>query len=117
MLHGPKDRAEKAMPPEEIDDDDTRRHARPFAIVASVSRSRAHHCQARLQPLDGAAGCVVRASVHRPGLCVQRLQSSDDTAARGSQSAPGDWKLTDLGWIFSLAMVFLGLSAAVFGAR
>src|SRR6195256_2690077 len=32
-----------------------------------------------------------------------------------SQSAPDDWKLTDLGWIFSLAMVFLGLSAAVFG--
>src|ERR1700754_4738177 len=32
-----------------------------------------------------------------------------------SQSAPGDWKLTDLGWIFSLAIVVLGLSAAVFG--
>src|SRR3981081_347724 len=32
-----------------------------------------------------------------------------------SQSAPADWKLTDLGWIFSLAMVVLGLSAAVFG--
>src|SRR3954454_10000291 len=32
-----------------------------------------------------------------------------------SQSAAGDWKLTDLGWIFSLAMVFLGLSAAIFG--
>jgi MFS family permease len=32
-----------------------------------------------------------------------------------SQSAPGDWKLTELGWIFSIAMVFLGLSAAVFG--
>src|SRR3984885_13530304 len=32
-----------------------------------------------------------------------------------SQSAPGDWKLTDVGCIFSLAMVFLGLSAAVFG--
>src|SRR3569832_1177354 len=32
-----------------------------------------------------------------------------------SQSAPGDWKLTDLGWIFSIAIVFLGLSAAVFG--
>ena len=32
-----------------------------------------------------------------------------------TQSAPGDWKLTDLGWIFSIAMVFLGLSAAVFG--
>ena len=32
-----------------------------------------------------------------------------------SQSAPGDWKLTELGWIFSIAMVFLGGSAAVFG--
>jgi MFS family permease len=30
-------------------------------------------------------------------------------------SAPGDWKLTQLGWIFTLAIVFLGLSAAVFG--
>src|SRR5689334_23886830 len=32
-----------------------------------------------------------------------------------SQSTPADWKLTELGWIFSIAMVFLGLSAAVFG--
>src|SRR5947208_2451669 len=30
-------------------------------------------------------------------------------------SAPDDWKLTTLGWIFSFAIVFLGLSAAVFG--
>src|ERR1044072_7025884 len=30
-------------------------------------------------------------------------------------SGPGDWKLTELGWIFSLAMLFLGGSAAVFG--
>ncbi|HEV8195301.1 MAG TPA: OFA family MFS transporter [Gemmatimonadales bacterium] len=29
--------------------------------------------------------------------------------------ASGDWKLTDLGWVFTLAIVFLGLSAAVFG--
>src|SRR5262252_8298283 len=28
---------------------------------------------------------------------------------------PLDWKFTDLGWIFSIAIVFLGLSAAVFG--
>jgi MFS family permease len=34
----------------------------------------------------------------------------------GSDSAPGDWKLSTIGWIFSLAIVFLGLSAAVFGA-
>jgi MFS family permease len=32
-----------------------------------------------------------------------------------SQSAPGDWKLTELGWIFSIAIFFLGTSAAVFG--
>jgi MFS family permease len=32
-----------------------------------------------------------------------------------TKSAPGDWKLTELGWIFSIAIVFLGLSAAVFG--
>ncbi len=33
-----------------------------------------------------------------------------------TESAPGDWNLTTLGWIFSLAIVFLGLSAA-FGGR
>lgn len=33
-----------------------------------------------------------------------------------TQSAPDDWKLTTVGWIFSLAIVFLGLSAAFLGA-
>jgi MFS family permease len=28
---------------------------------------------------------------------------------------PGDWAITDVGWIFSLAIVCLGLSAAIFG--
>src|ERR1700741_3023778 len=32
-----------------------------------------------------------------------------------TQSAPDDWKLTDLGWIFSIAIFFLGTSAAVLG--
>jgi len=32
-----------------------------------------------------------------------------------TQSAPDDWKLTELGWIFSIAIFFLGVSAAVFG--
>lgn len=32
-----------------------------------------------------------------------------------TQSAPEDWKLTDLGWIFSIAIAFLGLSAAFLG--
>ncbi len=32
-----------------------------------------------------------------------------------TKSAPDDWRLTQIGWIFSLAIVFLGLSAAVTG--
>ena len=32
-----------------------------------------------------------------------------------SRSTPDDWKLTELGWIFSLAIFFLGASAAVLG--
>ena len=32
-----------------------------------------------------------------------------------TKSAPDDWKLTDLGWIFSLAIVLLGVSAAIAG--
>ena len=32
-----------------------------------------------------------------------------------SRSIPGDWRLTDIGWIFSIAIVVLGASAALFG--
>jgi len=32
-----------------------------------------------------------------------------------TKSVPGDWTLTQLAWIFSLAIMILGLSAAVFG--
>jgi MFS family permease len=32
-----------------------------------------------------------------------------------TQSAPDDWKLTELGWIFSIAIFVLGFSAAIFG--
>ena len=32
-----------------------------------------------------------------------------------TESAAGDWKQTELAWIFTIAIVFLGLSAAVFG--
>src|SRR5271155_4605928 len=32
-----------------------------------------------------------------------------------AKSAPDDWKLTELGWIFSIAIFFLGASAAVLG--
>jgi MFS family permease len=33
----------------------------------------------------------------------------------GSQPAPGDWSQPELAWIFTIAIVFLGLSAALFG--
>ncbi len=32
-----------------------------------------------------------------------------------NHSAPGDWKLTDIGWIFTLGIFFLGVSAAILG--
>ena len=32
-----------------------------------------------------------------------------------TDSTPADWKQTELAWIFTIAIVFLGLSAAVFG--
>src|SRR5262245_42383950 len=32
-----------------------------------------------------------------------------------TRSAPEDWKLSTIGWVFSVAIVFLGLSAALFG--
>jgi MFS family permease len=32
-----------------------------------------------------------------------------------SRSIPGDWKLTQLGWIFTIAIFALGVSAALFG--
>lgn len=32
-----------------------------------------------------------------------------------TESTTADWKLTSIGWIFSIAIVFLGLSAALFG--
>lgn len=37
------------------------------------------------------------------------------TLIGGAQPAPGDWKLSTVGWIFSVAIVFLGLSAFTFG--
>ncbi len=32
-----------------------------------------------------------------------------------TESAAGDWKLTTVGWIFSIALAMLGASAAMFG--
>lgn len=37
------------------------------------------------------------------------------TLIGGDQPASGDWKLSTIGWVFSVAIVFLGLSAFTFG--
>ena len=67
---------------------------------------------ARLQSLAGAPGRAVHPFVHRSGLCVQRLQPAADPPAGDQQVGPGDWQLADVGWIFSIAIVVLGASAA-----
>jgi len=33
----------------------------------------------------------------------------------GAKAGPDDWSLTELGWIFSIAIVFLGVASALFG--
>ena len=71
------------------------------------------------------------ASTTRAGSCRRRRSRFTCRSARRTRSAcstsrcrsasasrtrrPADWKLSTIGWVFSVAIVFLGLSAAVFG--
>src|SRR4029079_4326847 len=64
-----------------LDDDDDRQPRFALTSPAVVSRPRAYHRPARLTPLDGATGGVVRASLHRTGLRLQRIQPADDPVA------------------------------------
>ena len=47
------------------------------------------------------------------GLSVFNLPATQ--LIGGTRPAPGDWKLTTWGWVFTIAIAFLGGSAAVFG--
>ena len=47
------------------------------------------------------------------GLSVFNLPVT--TLIGGDAPAPNDWKLTTWGWVFTIALAFLGASAAVFG--
>jgi MFS family permease len=56
-------------------------------------------------------------------VAVSQLAPSDTLLALSQSklvgavtAAPTDWSIATIGWVFSLAIVFLGLSAAVFGA-
>jgi MFS family permease len=48
-------------------------------------------------------------------LCIGQAYAFSVFNLPMTKLGPGDWKLTSLGWIFSLAIVFLGLSAALGG--
>ena len=47
-------------------------------------------------------------------LCAAQ-HACPPATVKAISTTPGDWAIADVGWIFSLAIVFLGLSAAVFG--
>ena len=47
-------------------------------------------------------------------LCTMQ-QACPPATAKAISTTPGDWSIADLGWIFSLAILVLGLSAAIFG--
>ena len=56
-------------------------------------------------------------------VAVSQLASSDTLRALSQgklvdavKAAPTDWSIPEVTWVFSLAIVFLGLSAATFGA-
>ena len=48
-------------------------------------------------------------------LLCSAAQACPPATEKAISTTPGDWSITDVGWIFNLAIVFLGLSAAVFG--
>jgi hypothetical protein len=86
------------------------RHVRTPAQVA-------HRGDAGVQPLARAAGVDLDPSVHRLGLRVEHLQSAAHAHAGVVGSAADDWSRSrPVVWVFSVAIVFLGLSAAVAGA-
>jgi len=90
---------------------------------------RAHHRQARFQPLARASRGSGHPPLDRDGLRLQRLLASAQRAVgvTSRSPAPTPWDSSsdgghtcDLedqhpGWMFTLFFVFLGSSAAVFG--
>jgi MFS family permease len=53
--------------------------------------------------------------MYRTGLFLHVFKISLTQPLGVNKSLPSDWKQTQVAWIFSLAIVMLGLSAAVFG--
>jgi hypothetical protein len=55
-------------------------------------------------------------SLDRDGLRIQRLLAPLGRAIGISSPAAADWKVSTLGWMYTLFFVVLGSSAALFGA-
>jgi MFS family permease len=98
--------------------------------AAGIAGPRAHHREGRLQPLAGAAGRALHPSLHRHGLWLQRVLAAAvqaigitkpvacaaDVGLIGSLfTTTCDWKVADLGWMYTLFFVLLGSSAAIWG--
>ncbi len=81
-----------------------------------VPRSRAHD---RARRATAAGSC--RPSALAIHLCIGQAYALSvfnlpmSRLIGITETAPGDWPLTTTVWIFNIAIVFLGLSAAVFG--
>ncbi len=90
---------------------------RPTSGVADVRPARqGTYCrEARVQSVAGPTGGARHPSLDRPSLRLQRLQTSAHPCPRHHRVRPGDWTQTQIALVFTIFIVFLGLSAAVFG--
>ena len=107
----------------------TRRYGRTRRCGRGLLDREAHHRQGRVQSLAGAAGGALHPSVHRHGLWLQRVLAAAVARARRHRSQ--DVSRHDaragafhdhlrlarrqLGWMFTLFFVVLGVSAAIWG--
>ena len=72
---------------------------------------------ARIQPLARSAGGAGDSSVDRHGVRVQRVLAAAQPRDRHHRRpSPADWKISTLGWMYTLFFVMLGSSAALFGS-
>ncbi len=82
----------------------------PAALAIHLSIGQAYAFSVFNKPLSK----LVAISQLAPTDTLLALSQSKLVAA--VQAGPGDWQISTVGWVFSIAIVFLGLSAAVFGA-
>ena len=100
----------------------------PVAEPGLLDRERII-AKAGIQSLAGAAGGAVHPPVHRHGLRLQRVLAAAVARHRHHQvvacpdqsifaalvTTTCDWKISDLGWMYTLFFVLLGSSAALWG--